>query len=134
MGYQPNSQDQPFASKIPISDNDLLKYYKTGCKKPEEVKIGMEVEKHGIRRNNYKPAGYLEQNGIHNVLKKLADELNWQIDRKEGKYITSMSRCGSKITLDTCESIAELSGRTHPSIHDLALELKIHRHELSEFR
>ncbi|MBI2639011.1 hypothetical protein HYW83_05475 [Candidatus Peregrinibacteria bacterium] len=132
MGYQPNSQYQQFASKIPISENDLLEYYKAGCKKPEEVKIGMEVEKHGIRRNNLQPVTYLDPNGFQNIQKKLIEELNWVAEREEGAYITSMSRGESRLTLEYCEDVCELSGRTHTSIHDLARELRIHQHELSE--
>lgn len=132
MGYQPNSQDQPSIPKIITSENDLLEYYKIGYKKPEEVKIGMEVEKHGIRKNNLQPITYLEPNGFQSIQKKLIEELNWIVEREESAYITSMSRGESRLTLEYCEDVCELSGRTHTSIHDLARELRIHQHELSE--
>lgn len=132
MGYQPGSQNQQFVQNNITSENDLLEYYKNGCKKPEEVKIGMEIEKHGIHRNNFQPITYLEQNGLQNIQKKLIEELNWMIDREENSYITSMSRGESRLTLEYCEDMCELSGRTHSSIHDLARELRIHQHELSE--
>lgn len=64
MGYQPNSQNQQSVSENILSENDLLEYYRNGCKKPEDVKIGMEIEKHGIHRNNLQPITYLEKNGF----------------------------------------------------------------------
>lgn len=132
MGYQPNPQYQEFVPQNMLSENDLFEYYKNGCKKPEDVKIGMEIEKHGLHRNNLQPITYLEQNGFQNIQKKLIEELNWTVDREENAYITSMSRGESRLTLEYCEDVCELSGRTHSSIHNLARELRIHQHELSE--
>lgn len=133
MGYQPPKDSASGQDPQPIlSEKDLRSYFEKGYKKPEDVRIGMEVEKNGIRRSNYKPISYLEAKGVRSVQEKLIEELNWVVDREEGKYITSMSRGESRLTLEYCESMTELSGRTHSSIHDLARELRIHQHELSE--
>lgn len=132
MGYQPNAQNQQFAAQNIISEDDLIEYYKKGCKKSENVRIGMEVEKHGIYMNDFQPIPYFGKNSLQDIQKKLIEELGWSIERLEEKCITSMERSGSHLTLDTIESMAELSGRTHPSIHHLARELRLHQHEISE--
>lgn len=135
MGYQPDSQTQAAVSPVsqPIAEvKDIVAYFQAGCKKPEDVKIGMEVEKHGIHGADYHPVTYSEEKGVRKVQDKLIEELNWQVERQEDRYITAIGRGGSRFTLEYGESMTELSGRTHPSIHDLARELRIHMHELSE--
>ena len=114
-----------------LSLNDLLNYYKSGCKKPEGVAIGMEVEKHGIYQDSHKPISYLGKNGLRKIQEKMIEELGWKIFKEEEEFLLTLERCGSRFTLETAESMSELSGRTHYSIHDLARELDIHQHEAS---
>lgn len=109
----------------------VLDYYKYGCKKPDEVAIGMEVEKHGIYQATRQPIRYFGKNGFKRIQEKMIEELGWKIRKKDGDFLLSLERCGSHLTLETPESMSELSGRTHPSIHDLARELEIHQHEES---
>lgn len=133
MGHQPSDNAQ-IASEAQIihSDQDIFEYYVSGYKELKDVKIGMEVEKYGIHRTTLQPITYSEKNGLNNIQKKLIEELNWNIEREENSYITSMSRGSSHLSLEYCEDVSELAGRTHTSIHDLARELRIHQHELSE--
>lgn len=132
MGYQPNAKTNLDFTKPVSTPRDLLEFFESGYRKPEEVRIGMEVEKCGIHKSDYTPVTYLEQRGVRKIQEKMVEELNWKIERQEGKYITSMSRGGTHMTLEGSESMVELSGRTHPSIHDLARELRIHQLELAE--
>lgn len=110
---------------------DIIDYYKKGCKKPKDVAIGMEVEKHGIYQSNSKPISYFGPKGLRRIQQKMIDELGWEACKKEKNFLLALERCGSHLTLETAESVSELSGRTHPSIHDLARELEIHQHEES---
>lgn len=129
MGYQPAAGND--SQKI-FTKEDLLSFFKGNCKKPEEVAIGMEVEKHGVHTKTHKPVTYLEQNGVRKIQEKLIQELDWKIEHEEGKYIVSMNRGGTHFNLELSEAMTELSGRTHPSIHDLAREMRLHQQELSE--
>jgi glutamate--cysteine ligase len=131
MGYQPK-KDEEEGVQLVKSPQDLLGYFKEGIKKPEDVTIGMEVEKHGISRNSHSPMTYLGNNGLRKVQERLVDEVGWEIKKQEGKIITDLARGGTHITTEYGESMAELAGRTHPSIHSLARELRIHQNELSE--
>ena len=117
------------ANSIGISD--IINFYRQGCKKPQDVAIGMEVEKHGIYEGTHKPIPYFGGKGLRSIQKKMIAELGWKVSRKEDEFLLALERCGSRITLETSESMCELSGRTHTSIHDLARELKIHQHEVS---
>lgn len=136
MGYQPNnlSTEAGTTAQMPIkSEEDLYYFFMSGCKKPEDVRIGMEVEKHGVHKKDFQPVSYSGDNGcVRKIQEKIIEELNWKVENEEGNYITAMSRGESKLTLEYCEAVCELSGRTHSSIHDLARELRIHQHELSE--
>ncbi len=115
----------------PLQVKNLLAYYKEGCKKPEDVAIGMEVEKHGIFQANNKPITYFGANGLLKIQEKMIEELGWKISKQEENYLLRLKRCGSFLTLETAQSMSELSGRTHQSIHSLARELDIHQHEFS---
>lgn len=110
---------------------DILDYYKNGCKKPKDVAIGMEVEKHGIYQSDYRPSSYFGEKGLRKIQEKMVEELGWKIAKEEGGFLLDLERCGSHLTLEAAESMSELSGRTHHSIHDLARELEIHQHEES---
>lgn len=114
-----------------LSVQDIIRYYKEGAKKPENVAIGMEVEKHGIYQTTRKPISYFGKNGLRKIQEKMIDELGWKACKIDGNFLLSLERCGSHLTLETPESMSELSGRTHPSLHDLARELEIHQHEES---
>lgn len=116
---------------MPLTREDIISYYRSGCKKPSEVAIGMEVEKHGIYQDNHKPITYLGKKGLKAIQEKLIEELGWRIAKQEDDFLMTLERCGSRITLETPESESELSGRTHRSIHDLVRELQIHQHEQS---
>lgn len=114
-----------------IGINDIIDYHRQGCKKPQDVAIGMEVEKHGIYEDSHKPIPYFGSKGLRSIQKKMMAELGWKASKKEDDFLLTLERCGSCITLETSESMCELSGRTYSSIHDLARELKIHQHEVS---
>ena len=114
-----------------IGISDIINFYRKGCKKPQDVAIGMEVEKHGIYEETHKPIPYFGSKGLRSIQKKMVAELGWKVSRKEDEFLLALERCGSRITLESSESMCELSGRTHTSIHDLARELKIHQHEFS---
>ncbi|PJC37217.1 hypothetical protein CO046_01750 [Candidatus Peregrinibacteria bacterium CG_4_9_14_0_2_um_filter_53_11] len=133
MGYQPTDEtDQKSVLHLISTPEEIVASYKLGYKKPDQVRIGMEVEKFGVHRSNYGPITNLENNGMRKIQQHMIDELGWEIHRQEDRYITAMHRGGTALTLEFNESASELSGRTHPSIHDLARELRIHQHELAE--
>lgn len=114
-----------------VTAKDILAYYKSGCKKQKDVAIGMEVEKHGIYQASMKPVPYIGEKSVRKIQEKMIDELGWKASKTEDDFMLTLERCGSRLTLETGESMSELSGRTHPSIHDLARELEIHQHEES---
>ncbi|PIQ77544.1 hypothetical protein COV82_03970 [Candidatus Peregrinibacteria bacterium CG11_big_fil_rev_8_21_14_0_20_46_8] len=132
MGYQPGQDDDDPLRKPIGSKDDIYNFFSESYKKPEEVVIGMEVERHGIHRSNHEPITYLENNGLRKIQDKLVEELGWEVEKQENKFITSLHRGGTRLTLETSEAMSELSGRTHPSIHDLARELRMHQNEFFE--
>ena len=124
MGYQPSNTGTDDKLKRPITKKeDLEVVFRESYKQPENVVIGMEVEKHGVYTDTYKPVTYFGKRGFKKIQEKLISELGWKIGRQEGKYITSLERSGTHLTLEAGEAMSELSGRVHPSIHDLAREL-----------
>jgi glutamate--cysteine ligase len=118
-------------SEKSIDLGDIKRFYREGCKDPEDVAIGMEVEKHGIYEETLKPIPYFGGKGVRAIQRKMIAELGWKVSKREDKFLLALERCGTMFTLETSESMGELSGRTHTSIHDLARELKIHQHEVS---
>jgi len=132
MGYQPGQLENDPLKQAIGSKEEIYAFFTESYKKPEEVVIGMEVERHGIHRKNHEPITYLENNGLRKIQDKMVEELGWEVEKQEGKFITSLHRGGTRLTLETSEAMSELSGRTHPSIHSLARELRIQQHEFFE--
>lgn len=115
--------------EIKLLESHLLDYYKRN--ESDYQKIGLEVEKVGIKNTDWKPPSYVGKDGYLAILGRLKEELGWNIVKTEGKYIMEMERQGTHLALESDGRI-ELAGRPHESIHDLAREFRLHQNEISE--
>src|SRR5262249_18698077 len=133
MGYQPSQQEGgPLAEPI-TSKRQLVEYFLGSCKKRSEMMVGMEVEMHGVHSDTYKPITYLEKRGMRSIELRLIEEGGWQVDKKEGKYLISLTRGGSAFGLESSQDMGELGSRAHLDIHSLASEWRRQLGELQEF-
>lgn len=97
----------------------------------EQEKIGIEVEKIGLRADKIKAPRYRGKEGYLAILGKMYEELGWNIVEQKDHFILQMERCGASLNLESDGRI-ELAGTPHESMHDLAREFRIHQKEIAE--
>ena len=90
---------------------DLINYFKEGCKKENQLNIGVEHEKFIFEKNSNKRINFETILKIFNFLTKFG----WK-PIKENNNIAALSRDGQKITLEPGNQI-ELSGAKLKTIH-----------------
>lgn len=120
----------PITQKPRIVKQDLIDYYKDISSKPGEEKIGIECEKVGVDINTGLNISYYGQRGFLNILKRLVQELGWNVVARNGRNILELRRRDTRLTLESDGRI-ELSGHVHKSIHDLYREFFLHKYEIS---
>ncbi len=113
-----------------LTRQTLCDYFKDG-EKPKIQKIGMEIEKIGVRFPDGSAVMYKGKNGFLAILGKMYEELGWKITKKNGSYIHQMKRGNAILDLESDGRI-ELAGSPHTSLHDVVREFRIHQHEMSE--
>ncbi|MBT7736450.1 hypothetical protein HN709_02075, partial [Candidatus Peregrinibacteria bacterium] len=121
----------PISEKVEkrLTREDIRGIFVDSCR--EGQKIGIEVEKIGIRADKISAPTYRGKRGYLAILGKLYQELGWQIIKQEGRFIMSMDRCGARLDLESDGRI-ELAGTPHESLHDLVREFRIHQNEIKE--
>lgn len=112
-----------------INRENIRDIFVNACK--AEQKIGIEVEKIGIRADKILPPTYRGKEGYLAILGRLYEELGWKIVKQEGRFILRLDRCGAKLDLESDGRI-ELAGSAHESLHDLVREFRIHQNEIAE--
>ncbi|PIR49557.1 hypothetical protein COU79_04280 [Candidatus Peregrinibacteria bacterium CG10_big_fil_rev_8_21_14_0_10_54_7] len=120
------------SAKKPLTEDDLVAYFLSGCRPRRQLRIGIEVEKPGVLRENGRTVKY--SNGPRSysaVVDMLVSKCGWEITREEDGYPAVIRRGRTVLSLET-SGVIEFAGSTHQSLHDLALEYNLHVHELRE--
>ena len=105
---------------------DLINYFKKGCKKENQLNIGVEHEKFIFEKNSNQRINFETVSKIFSFLTKFG----WK-PIKENNNIVALSRDGQKITLEPGNQI-ELSGAKLKSIHLVCNESYKFLNELKE--
>ncbi len=105
--------------------HDLVEYLASGCKPPEEWRLGTEHEKFGFRTDDLRPLPYDGPRGINAVLSGLATQFGWR-PQLEGEHIIALlDDTGASITLEPGGQL-ELSGALLENIHQTCREVDTH--------
>ncbi len=113
----------------PVEDKSaLVEYLASGCKPPEEWRIGTEHEKFGFRLSDHGPLPY-DAKGP-SILKMLEglQRFGWSPMIEEG-FMIGLSREGATITLEPGGQF-ELSGAPLKDIHETCAEVNAHLKEV----
>ena len=105
---------------------DLINYFKKGCKKENQLNIGVEHEKFIFEKNSNQRINFETVSKIFSFLTKFG----WK-PIKENNNIVALSKDGQKITLEPGNQI-ELSGAKLKSIHLVCNESYKFLNELKE--
>ncbi|HTL70532.1 MAG TPA: glutamate-cysteine ligase family protein [Candidatus Eisenbacteria bacterium] len=120
----------PEACASPALDRSSLEpYFLQGAKTPDDLQIGVEWEKIGVRRADGTSIPYSGPAGVEEIFRRLVARHAW-IPVFSGPHIIALGKEGHSITLEPGGQI-ELSGKKSPSLDGNACEL--HRH-LAEIR
>ena len=113
---------------VQLRFSDLKDYFISGCKKPDELTLGVEWEKLGVYRDSGAAIPYSGPRGVEAVLRALAREYRWQPVFSK-KHIIALQKPGRSITLEPGGQI-ELSGQNAPRLEQNAQELYSHLEEI----
>lgn len=128
-----NICDNEDSDHVVTNINELLDYYRKSHTKAKGLMVGIEVEKSGIHRDDFSPLQYEEKGGYLDILKKLVQEIGWEIidgDKEKG-YIYELQRGDSRITTEA-DGRLELASKPSRNLHTLAREFRIHQNEVKE--
>lgn len=119
-------------NKKPLTTDDLVAYFLSGCRPRKHLRIGIEVEKPGVLRENGRTVKYSNGSRSYSaVVDMLVSQCGWKIIKEENGYPTIIQRGDTMLTLEP-SGVIEFAGSTHQSLHNLALEHMLHVHELRE--
>jgi len=119
------TESQPIDSR-----KDLLRFFRSACKPPEEWRTGIEFEKLGVNPRTATAVPYSGPHGVEAVLCRLAERFGWSPFGEE-RRVLGLERGQSRITLEPGAQL-ELSEEPHRSLHDLAERVRGHFEELRE--
>ncbi|MEM9475959.1 MAG: glutamate--cysteine ligase [Pseudomonadota bacterium] len=102
----------------------LAEYLESGCKPPEEWRIGTEHEKFGYCRDTLKPLPYDGARSVRAVLEGLRDRYAWEPVFEAGNII-GLTKGGANISLEPGGQL-ELSGAPLETIHETCDEVNEH--------
>ncbi|MCA1779703.1 MAG: glutamate--cysteine ligase [Xanthomonadaceae bacterium] len=106
----------------------LVEHLASGCRPPEQWKIGTEHEKFGFRMADLKPLPYEGEGGIGQLLQGMAERFDWQPEIEDGNII-ALKRSGCSITLEPGGQF-ELSGDLLENLHQTCDEVHSHLAEV----
>ncbi len=110
------------------SHDDLAAYLASGCKPPEDWRIGTEHEKFGYCTDTLKPLPYDGERSIRAVLEGLRDRYGWA-PLEEGGNIIGLTKDGANVSLEPGGQL-ELSGAPVETIHETCDEVNVHLREV----
>ncbi|MBI3200186.1 MAG: glutamate--cysteine ligase [Myxococcales bacterium] len=123
--------DQDPSAARPVRELDELEEVFRSVEKPRAAyRIGIEVEKFGVRAADGRPLAYDGELGVLSVLEALSERHGWA-PRSEtpGGPVISLERGQGSITLEPGSQL-ELSGAPCENIHQICTELHGHMSEL----
>ena len=109
-----------------LSKTDLVRHIESGCKAPENFRIGAEHEKFVYNRADLAPLAYDSSPGIRDVLEGFR-RFGWAPVYEEGNII-ALKQDGASITLEPGGQL-ELSGAPLETIHTICDEVTGHLHQ-----
>ena len=110
------------------SRDQLAEYLASGCKPPDDWRIGTEHEKFGYRLADLKPLPYEGSASIHAVLSALGDRYGWRPVEEAGNII-GLEKDGANVSLEPGGQL-ELSGAPLRTIHETCDEVNEHLREV----
>jgi glutamate--cysteine ligase len=110
----------------PVTESDLIDYFREGAKPRAEWRVGAEFEKFAVARVSGKQIGF--DAGIEHVLHALATHFAWE-PHYEADRLTTLTRGGSTISVEPGGQL-ELSTAPSTRLAELNAELQTHLHEL----
>ncbi len=117
--------DAPITDKRP-----LIEYLESGCKPPEDWRIGTEHEKFAYRLDDLRPLEYEGPGGVRELLERMT-RFDWTPVMEDGKPIALKKGDHSSVTLEPGGQI-ELSGAPLVTIHETCAELTEHLNQVRE--
>jgi glutamate--cysteine ligase len=108
----------------------LLDYMESGCKPPENWRIGTEHEKFAYHINDFTSLEYEGEAGIRALLEGLT-KFGWKPVLEGGKPIALIKPDYSSITLEPAGQV-ELSGAPLENIHQTCMEVSEHLRQVKE--
>ncbi len=113
----------------PIESKDILvRYMESGCKPPEQWRIGTEHEKFAFRLSDLKPLTYDREDGIRELLMRLT-RFGWEPVYEGENVIALTSKDGGSVSLEPAGQV-ELSGAAVENIHQTCDEVSSHLHQV----
>ena len=107
------------------SKTQLVEYIESGCKPPEDWRLGTEHEKFGFSVADLSPLRYEGDHGIRAILEGLSDQFAWRPVLEKDNVIALLDETGASITLEPGGQL-ELSGALLDSIHQTCTEVNTH--------
>ncbi|MEM9270828.1 MAG: glutamate-cysteine ligase family protein, partial [Pseudomonadota bacterium] len=115
----------------PIEHYDqLAEYLASGCKTPDQFRIGTEHEKFGYCTETHQPLPYEGARSIQAMLGGLRDRFGWEEVREAG-YLIGLQKDGANISLEPGGQL-ELSGAPLETIHETCDEVNDHLAQVKE--
>lgn len=112
------------------SVTELVEYLASGCKAPEDWRIGTEHEKFGYCRDTLNPLPYDGPRSIRAMLEGLRDGFGWS-PVLEGDKIIGLEKDGANVSLEPGGQL-ELSGAPLQTIHETCDEVNSHLREVQQ--
>lgn len=110
----------------PVTEADLVEYFREGEKPRSEWRVGAEFEKFALTRDTGHQIGF--DHGIESVLHSLATHFAWEPHHEAGR-LTTLTRGGSTISVEPGGQL-ELSTPPTERLSELRAELETHLREL----
>src|SRR6056297_285037 len=108
----------------------LAEYLESGCKPPEDWRIGTEHEKFGYCKDTLKPIPYEGERSVLAVLEGLRDRHGWAPLEEAGKLI-GLTKEGANVSLEPGGQL-ELSGAPLETIHETCDEVNAHLRDVKD--
>ncbi len=119
---------QPSGEPI-VGKAQLVDYLASGCKPPEQWRIGTEHEKFAFRHADLRPLPYEGEDGIAALLAGLA-AFGWQTVEENG-HVIALLKDGASVTLEPGGQV-ELSGAPLETVHQTCREVDEHLRQCKE--
>jgi glutamate--cysteine ligase len=110
----------------PVTETDLLAYFREGAKPAPAWRVGAEFEKFAVERATGRQLGF--DDGIEHVLHALATHFAWE-PHSEANRLTTLTRGVSTISVEPGGQL-ELSTPPAARLSELRAELETHLREL----